>query len=74
MSHNHMIDPEQPRLAETVKYLRQIVREKKEKKITQTKTSKSASPSLLEILIKEIKRKYLNHQMTVILIMQLLQS
>ena len=59
MSHNHMMDPEQQQLSEIVKYLLQIIREKKERemRMTKPKTPKAAFPSLLEVLIERHKNK-----------------
>ena len=54
-----MMDPEQQRLAETVKYLLQIIREKRERKMRMTKpmTPTAALPSLLEVLIQRHKKQ-----------------
>ena len=54
-----MMDPEQQQLAEIVKYLLQIIREKKERemRMTKSKTPKAALPSLLEVLIERHKNK-----------------
>ena len=54
-----MMDPEQQRLAETVKYLLQIIRKKKERERRMTKpmTPTAALPSLLEVLIKRYEKQ-----------------
>ena len=54
-----MMDPGQQQLAEIVKYLLQIIREKKEREMrtTKSKTPKAALPSLLEVLIERHKNK-----------------
>ena len=53
-----MIDREQQRLAEKVKYLLQIIREKKERemRMTKPKTPTAALPSLLEALMQRHKK------------------
>ena len=53
-----MMDSEQQRLAELVKYLLQIIREKKERemRMTKPKTPTAALPSLLEVLIERHKK------------------
>lgn len=53
-----MMDSEQQRLAEIVKYLLQIIREKKERemRMTKPKTPTAALPSLLEVLIERHKK------------------
>ena len=53
-----MIDREQQRLAEKVKYLLQIIREKKERemRMTKKKTPTAAWPRRLEAIIKRHKK------------------
>ena len=54
-----MIDPEQQRLAETIKVFLEIIREKKEREIRmpKPKTPTAALPSLLDVLIERHKNK-----------------
>ena len=54
-----MMDPEQQRLAETVKVFLELIREKKERemRMTKPKTPKAALPSLLEVLIQRHENK-----------------
>ena len=53
-----MMDPEQQRLAETVKSLLQIIIEKKERemRMTKPKTPTASLPSLLDVLIERHKK------------------
>ena len=54
-----MMDPEQQRLAETVKVFLELIREKKEQemRMTKPKTPTAALPSLLEVLIQRHENK-----------------
>ena len=62
-----MMDPEQQRLAETVKSLLQIIRKKKERerRMTKPNTPTAAFPSLLEVFIQRHKKQQLNDKITV---------